>query len=302
MTTSTGSSSRRETPIPRAPTRPEEILQKLKSLGVRPDRRVGQSFLSDPFVADAEAALVGTKPAGPVLEVGGGLGVLTEALLRRDIGPLTVVEPDPRLAGHLRRTFGDRIEVVEGDALTAPIPDVRAAIGNLPYSVATPILLRLFRARVPKVVAMVQREVADRLTASYGSRDFGRLTILARLFGSVEPFQVVPPTAFVPEPAVESQVVVFHARSGDPPVRSFETLETVLHKLFSSRRKQLGNLLPRLSSDAERLAEEAGWPPEWPTRRPEDLPPEAFFGLADALAARGGAPDRPKGRRRPAPE
>ncbi|MCI4357729.1 MAG: 16S rRNA (adenine(1518)-N(6)/adenine(1519)-N(6))-dimethyltransferase RsmA [Thermoplasmata archaeon] len=271
------------------PTRPAEILQKLKALGVRPDRRLGQSFLADPFVADSEAALVGTKPPGPVLEVGGGLGILTEALLRRGIAPLTVLERDRRLAEHLRRTFGERITVVEGDALTEAIPEVRAAVGNLPYSVATPILVRMFAARIPRVVSMVQREVADRLTASYGSRSYGRLTIIARLFGSIEPFQVVPPAAFVPEPAVASQIVAFTARSGPLPVDSFELLEKVLHALFSSRRKQLGNLLLRLASDTERLAEEAGWPPEWPTRRPEDLPPEAFYGLANALGARSGA-------------
>jgi 16S rRNA (adenine1518-N6/adenine1519-N6)-dimethyltransferase len=296
--TSTASSSPRDATIPRAPTKPAEIAQKLKSLGVRPDRRRGQSFLADPFVADAEAALVGSKPAGPVLEVGGGLGVLTEALLRRDIGPLTVFESDPRLAEHLRRTYGDRITVVEGDALTLEIPEVRAAIGNLPYSAATPILLRLFRARIPKVVAMVQREVADRLTASFGSRSYGRLTIVARLFGTVEPYQVVPPTSFVPEPAVASQVVEFTARSGSVPIDDFETLEVVLQALFSSRRKQLANLLPRLTHDPQALAEEAGWPPEWPSRRPEDLPPEAFFGLANALGPRPHSGDRrePKSR------
>lgn len=294
--TSTGSSSARDRTIPRAPTKPAEIAQKLKSLGVRPDRRRGQSFLADPFVADAEAALVGTKPAGPVLEVGGGLGVLTEALLRREIGPLTVFESDPRLAEHLRRTYGERITIVEGDALTLEIPKVRAAIGNLPYSIATPILLRLFRARIPKVVAMVQREVADRLTASFGSRSYGRLTIVARLFGTVEPYQVVPPTAFVPEPAVASQVVEFIANSGSVPVENFETLEEVLQALFSSRRKQLGNLLPRLTKDPVALADRAGWPPEWPTRRPEDLPPEAFFGLSNALGARPPTEVRPKTR------
>ena len=284
--TSTDSSSRRDLPIPHAPSRPAEIEQKLRALGVRPDRRRGQSFLADPFVADAEAALLGTKPGVPVLEVGGGLGILTEALLRRGIEPLTVIESDPRLAAHLHKTFGDRVDVRIGDATTLPIPAVPAAVGNLPYSIATPILLRLFEARIPRVVAMVQREVADRLTASYGSRSYGRLTVIVRLFGTVEPFQVVPPTAFRPEPAVDSQVVAFTGRPGPLPVESFPTLERVLQALFSSRRKQLVNLLPRLAPDAEAIAQEAGWPSEWPHRRPEDLPPEAFYGLADALHRR----------------
>ena len=122
---------------------------------------------------------------------GGGLGVLTEALRRRGIGPLTVLERDRRLARHLRRAFGPEVTVVEGDARTFPVPgNYAAVVGNLPYSVATPILLRLFEARVPRVVAMVQSEVADRLCASPGSKAFGRLTLGAALYGVVEPFQV----------------------------------------------------------------------------------------------------------------
>ncbi|HLY77573.1 MAG TPA: rRNA adenine N-6-methyltransferase family protein, partial [Thermoplasmata archaeon] len=94
----------------------------LEGLELTPTRSRGQSFLTDPFVADAEAALVGTAPGDPVLEVGGGLGILTRALLRRGIGPLTVIEKEPRLAGFLRYHFGDRIAVVEADALVWPTP------------------------------------------------------------------------------------------------------------------------------------------------------------------------------------
>ena len=99
---STASSSRRSAAddgtIPPVPERPEEIRSALAALGVRPSKEWGQSFLTDPFVADAEAALVGVKPGQPVVEVGGGLGVLTAALLRRGLGPLTVIERGTQLA------------------------------------------------------------------------------------------------------------------------------------------------------------------------------------------------------------
>ena len=289
--TSTASSSRRSASdagtVPAVPERPDEVREALGALGVRPSKEWGQSFLTDPFVADAEAALVELPPGRPVLEVGGGLGVLTAALLRRRVGPLTVIERDPRLARFLSTTFGDRVRVVRGDALTIPLPTVEAAIGNLPYSLATPLLLRLFEARVPRIVFLVQQEVAERLAAGPGTKTYGRLSIIARLYGSVELFRTVGPDAFTPRPEVMSRIGVHTARGGPLPVPSVSAFEGILRALFSSRRKQLSNLLPRVvpkGGDPAELAGHAGWPTGWARQRPEELPPEAYFSLATALA------------------
>lgn len=273
---------------PRAPSRPADVDAALRRLGVAPSRALGQSFLVDAFVADAEAALVGTKKGEPVVEVGGGLGILTEALLRRGLGPLTVVEKDPRLARHLERTFGGEITVLRGDALEVELPRCRAVVGNLPFSVGTPVLERLWELRVPRIVALLQREVAERLAAAPGSKAYGRLSIWAALYGTVELFQPVPSLAFYPPPAVEGRVVVHTGREGPLPVASVAELERVLQALFSQRRKQLGNLLPRLvpgGADLAAVAQEAGWPTGWERARPETLPPEAFFRLAERLSA-----------------
>ncbi len=287
--TSTASSSLRSRAAPSTtgvPERPAEVRRRLEELGVRPSKGWGQSFLVDPFVADAEAALVELGPGRPVLEVGGGLGILTAALLRRGLGPVTVVERDRRLAGHLRSTFGDRVSVVEGDALKVPLPPAAAAVGNLPYSVATPILVRLLERRVPRWVALVQREVAERLAAEPGSKQYGRLSLLARLYGTVELYRTVPAESFWPVPEVESRIVVHVARTDALPVPSAARFERIVRVLFSARRKQLGNLLPRLATDgrsARDLASAAGWPTDWARLRPEELSPEAFFALARAL-------------------
>jgi 16S rRNA (adenine1518-N6/adenine1519-N6)-dimethyltransferase len=287
--TSTGSSSRRS-PGPVSefgiPYRPEEIRRTLRELGVRPTRSRGQSFLADPFVADAEAALVEVEPGTAVVEIGGGLGILTEALLRRGVGPLTVIERDPRLAAHLRDTFGSRARVEEADALAWEFDGVSCAVGNLPYSIATPLLLRCFASRVPRVVFLLQREVAERLAAGPGSRQYGRLSIVARLYGEVELFRPVSRESFEPTPEVESRLGTHVARRGPLPVPSVPVFEAAVRELFGSRRKQLGNLLPRVAGSrpaADRLALRAGWPTGWERERPEDLPPEAFFRLATAL-------------------
>jgi len=285
-TTSTGSSSPPEPTVPRAPHRPAEIDAALRAVGVVPSKRLGQSFLVNPFVADAEAALVGAAPGEPVLELGGGLGILTEALLRRRFGPVLVVERDRRLATHLRNSFGPRIRVLEGDALAMDLPATRVVVGNLPFSVATPILERLWSRRTPRIVALLQREVAERLAAGPGSKVYGRLSIVAALYGTVELFQPVPAREFHPTPEVEGRMVVLEARPGPLPVPSLTAFEAVLHGLFSARRKQLGNLLPRVAptgADLDALALRAEWPDGWRRLRPEDLPPEAFFRLSAAI-------------------
>jgi 16S rRNA (adenine1518-N6/adenine1519-N6)-dimethyltransferase len=287
-TTSTGSSSRRSRlpppPLVGVPETATQVAQALGELGIRPSRGLGQSFLTDPFVADAEAALVDRGLDAPVLEVGGGLGILTSALLRRGYANVTVVELDRRLAKRLASEFAGRAQVLVGDALEVPVDRAEAVVGNLPYSAATPILIRLLKARVPRVVAMVQEEVAARLAAPPGSRTYGRLSILAQLFAAVELYRPVGPESFHPRPAVGSRILTLTARPDPLAVRSVEKLEEVVRILFSSRRKQLGNLLPRLTSAPGPTASSAGWPEDWSKRRPEQLPPEAFYALANTLS------------------
>ena len=270
------------------PHRPERaaVAAALKEAGIRPARELGQSFLVDPFIADAEAALVEAPAGAPVLEIGPGLGALTEALLRRGVSPLTLVERDPRLADRLRTRFGPQVELTVGDARTVPLPEVAVAVGNLPFSVATPILVRLLRARVPRIVALVQAEVADRLLAGPGSGVYGRLTLLAALHAHVEGFLPVPPESFEPVPAVGGRVLVLTHRVGALPVPDEPAFEELTRRLFSGRRKQLKNLLPgaiATGADPAELAAAAGWPVDWARRRPEELPPEAYFALARAL-------------------
>ncbi len=293
MTTSTGSSSRpRSASVAayRAPSDPRAIEEALERLGLRPARRWGQSFLADPFVADAEAALAVDGASGPIVEIGGGLGVLTEALLRRGARQLTVVEREPRLARHLRATFGNNVRVVEADALTHRFPAGATVVGNLPFSTATSMMLALWAERVPRIVVMVQREVAERIAATAGSKKYGRLSIVAALYGTTELFQSVPSRSFRPVPEVQGRILRFRARMGELPVPSVPRFEDLVRTLFSSRRKQLGNLLPRLAgslSEGTAWAKEAGWPSTWSKDRPEDLPPEAYFALARAAGSAG---------------
>jgi len=293
-TTSTGSSSpdsvRRE--LPPVPDRPALVDETLRRLGVRPSRSLGQSFLVDRFVADALASLAEPARGAPVVEVGGGLGLLTRALLERGVTSLTVVERDRRLAGYLRATFGSAVDVRCADARSFDFPRGATVVGSLPYSSATPIVLEILRRRTGRLAVLLQKEVAERFSAEPGSRAYGRPSILARLYGEPELWRTVGPEAFYPVPRVVSRLWVHTARDGPLPVPSVERLEATVRRLFTARRKQLGNILPSLvasRTDADRLAHEAGWPADWAHRRPEELAPEAFFRLVRALDRRARA-------------
>ncbi len=297
-TTSTGSSSRGERAAEAAdavPGTPSEVDAALRRLGVRPSRSYGQSFLVDRFAADALAALADGPAGAPVYEIGGGLGLVTRALLERGRRPLTVVERDRRLADHLARTFGAEVRVVRADATTFDFPPEATVVGSLPFATGTTIVLELLRRRVRRIAVMLQREVAERFAANPGGRTYGRPSILARLYGEPELWREVPSTSFYPRPKVDGRLLAHTARAGALPVRSVPTLEDAVRRLFASRRKQLGNLLPGLASPerpAARLAAAAGWPVGWEHARPEQLEPAAYFRLADVLseedAARSG--------------
>jgi 16S rRNA (adenine1518-N6/adenine1519-N6)-dimethyltransferase len=293
-TTSTGSSSRARAPRPaaRVPERPTDVAEALRRLGVRPARELGQSFLVDRFVADALAALAEPASGRPVVEVGGGLGIVTQALVDRGVRPLTVVERDRRFARHLEATFGPSITVQCADARRFDFPPGATVVGSLPYASGTAIVLALLARRVPRIAVLLQKEVAERFAAPPGGRSYGRPSILARLYGDPELLREVPPEAFYPVPRVASRLWAHTARTGPLPVPSVDALEDVVRRLFGSRRKQLGNLLPALAGgreEAERLAGGAGWPADWRRRRPEELPPEAFFRLAASRPAYPGS-------------
>ena len=290
-TTSTGSSSRpdRRGHGPVVPDRPDEVDRALRQLGLRPSRGLGQSFLVDRFVADALAALAEPASGRPVVEVGGGLGIVTRALVDRGVRELTVVETDRRLARHLEVTFGPRVVVRTDDARSFAFPRDASVVGSLPYASATPIVLHALGRRVRRLAFLLQKEVAERFAAVPGNRIYGRPTILTRLYGEPELLREIGPEAFQPVPRVRSRLWAFSARDGPLPVRSVDRLEQLVRRLFASRRKQLGNLLPQFAADrtgAEALARAAGWPDDWSHRRAEQLAPEEFFRLANVLEDR----------------
>jgi 16S rRNA (adenine1518-N6/adenine1519-N6)-dimethyltransferase len=269
-----------ETGRPRDRPRPS-IRTELGELGVRARKSLGQHFLRDTAIADRIVALCRPREGERVVEIGPGLGVLSDRLARQ-CEDLVLIELDRALAARAVERYQSfpGIRVVEGDALRVDWSDVLGAravvVGNLPYNVGTAILQRLLEHRRPirRIVAMVQKEVAERLVADPGTGAYGALSILTQFDCQATLAFPVPPGAFVPPPKVHSAVVILEARAEAPvAVTSDPRFRRLVRMAFQHRRKQLANCLRNVISEPKETLARVGIDP---MRRPETLTMEEF--------------------------
>jgi 16S rRNA (adenine1518-N6/adenine1519-N6)-dimethyltransferase len=266
-------------------------LRRLREHGVRPNHELGQNFLIDDNILGViERAAELDSTVDVVLEVGGGLGALSEHLAPRS-RHLHVVEVDRSLAPALEEAVASygNVDLHFGDAVKLDLAGLSPAPGkvvaNLPYGVAATVLLRTV-LELPDArlwVAMVQREVAERLAAGPGSRVFGATSVIAQLGCHVKVLRKVAPSVFHPRPRVESALVRL-TRSGPPPAPRTVAL---VHAAFAHRRKALAGSLalapgaaPGLKESARDALERMGHPAD---ARAERLSPRDFQALAEAL-------------------
>jgi 16S rRNA (adenine1518-N6/adenine1519-N6)-dimethyltransferase len=206
-----------------------------------PKKKWGQNFLRNRGAVEKIVAAVQPQPDEVIVEIGPGEGVLTEPLLLYP-NRVIAIEIDPELAHRLTARFGDRLELRNEDALTTDFPSQPyRAVGNLPYNVGTPILRRAIADPLcRRAVFMLQKEVADRLTARPGDEAYGYLTLFTRLYAEPRTLMTLEPKSFYPPPKVRSAVVVLDPKPRDysaPP----EQLEALISSSFRMRRKKLVN-------------------------------------------------------------
>lgn len=269
-----------------------QIRDLLARAGSAPRHRFGQNFMIDQNLVRLVADAGEIHADDLVLEVGPGTGTLTEELLAR--ASVTAVEIDRDLAAVLRETFAGnpRFSLIEGDALSgkhALNPALQSAIAvakaagravklvaNLPYNIASPLVVELLIAGVDRLAFTVQKEVALRLKAAADSEAYGPLSVMVQLLSQVELLRALPPTAFWPAPKIDSALVC--CKRDDRLGESARPLGKFVHQIFSARRKTLRKSL------------HLGWP-DWnaeadlaalgidPASRPETLSPMKFLDL-----------------------
>jgi len=271
------------------------VSELVRSGAIRPRRRLGQNFLVDRNIVGKIVRVAGHLEGRPVIEIGAGLGALTLALAGAAPAQVVAVEKDERLLPHLiQNTAGlERVRVVAGDALRLDLAGLAGpepvVTGNLPYRITTPLLLKLLEPPVfwPRAVLMVQSEVAQRILAPPGTKDYGALTLAVAASAAASLAFRVSPNSFYPRPEVDSAVLALRRHpepAGGLDPAGLRRLSVLVRAAFGQRRKTLGNALAGGldldRADVTRRVDAAGIDPG---RRGETLSLDEFLVLERAF-------------------
>ena len=258
---------------------------------LRAEKKLGQNFILDRNITDKIARAAGDLSDTTVFEIGPGPGGLTRSLLAAGAKKVIAVEFDPRAVAalaELSSAANGRLQVMQADALAVDLVSLapgekRAIIANLPYNIATPLLLRwLGQLRQDAgafsfMLLMFQKEVATRLCAVHGGKEFGRLSVMAQWLCNVRRAFDLPPSVFVPPPKVTSSVVHFTPRLLPANAPSLEAVEKITAAAFGQRRKMIRSSL----KDYKAIVDELGIDE---TLRAEQMPVENFIKIAEKTA------------------
>ena len=278
-------------PIIASPQVTNHILHRFK---LRADKKLGQNFLIDENIVRNIVAAAELSDKDTVLEVGPGIGTLTQGLAESGAS-VVAVELDKRLLPVLDTTLEgyDNVRIVNGDILQVDIMqtvgvDEFKVCANLPYYITTPIIFALLEKRLPmeRLVAMVQKEVAERMAAKPGGKDYGALSVAIQYYTEPEISFIVPPSSFIPAPSVDSAVIVCKRREKPPVEVCDEALFfRVVKAAFSLRRKMLNNSLKNMGIKGEQVAKWLELAGVDGKRRAETLSLENFAALTNTFAA-----------------
>ena len=265
----------------------------LQRFNIHMSKHLGQNFLIDNNIVEGIVEAANIEATDRVLEIGPGIGTLTQALAKTGAA-ITCVELDKRLPEVLAHTLEayDNVTIIQGDILKVNIPEIMGdkpfkVVANLPYYITTPIIMALLEKHLPitDIVVMVQKEVAQRMVAEPGNKTYGALSVAVQYYTEPEIILDVPPSAFMPKPEVDSLVIDCKVRQ-TPPVDLIDQklFFRVVKAGFGQRRKTLNNALKTLGIDKQIIATALNEANIDPTRRGETLSIEEFATLSNLLA------------------
>ena len=252
------------------------LMSLFRQHGMNPRGDLGQNFLIDGNILDIIVREADVRSNETVLEIGPGLGALTVKLLDR-ADKVRAIEKDGRLADYIRRQYPE-VDLIHGDACAVELPACDKVVANLPYSISTAVLERFVEgaARPRRLVLMLQKEVALRLTATPRHKDYSALTLFTQLRYHVTVVHVVSRHCFFPEPGVESAIIALDRREPRVLLEPGAEFHRLVRNGFQQRRKMLRKLVP----GAEAILPTLGLPA---TARAEELSLEQWIQLANAL-------------------
>jgi 16S rRNA (adenine1518-N6/adenine1519-N6)-dimethyltransferase len=269
------------------------LREVIRALGLTAKKSLGQNFLLDFNLTRRIARAAGPLEGVTVVEIGPGPGGLTRALLLEGASRIVAIEKDRRCLPALEdiaALYPGRLDVVAANAkdfdyAALALSSPARIVANLPYSVATPLLISWLKSSpwppwFDRMVLMFQREFAERIVAPPGGKDYGRLSVLAQWRTEPRILFTLPAAAFTPRPKVDSALVELVPKAEPHPLCDVERLERVTAAAFGQRRKRLRAALRQLVPDSEAVLESLGIDPK---ARAEQLPVEAFCRLANAL-------------------
>lgn len=252
-------------------------------LGIHPRKSKGQSFLIDREVLNRCAEYAKIRSGERILEIGPGLGFLTEELLRKD-AMVIAVESDPKLCDYLENRFQTSLTLIRGDATKVDLPPFDKVVSNLPYQISSEITFRILERKFDLAVLMYQKEFAERLVSGEGSSIYGRLSVMAAYRAESEILEIIDRKAFWPVPRVDSALVLMKARPKRFAVKNERLFIDVVRVLFSHRRKKIANSLlsgaHQLNLSKERIREILDELPH-SEERVEHLTPQEIAEIAD---------------------
>lgn len=265
----------------------------LQRFGLHMSKRLGQNFLVDAGIVQGIVAAADIKQGDRVLEIGPGIGTLTQALCEAG-ADVTCVELDKRLPEILSHTLEayDNVRVIQGDILKVNILEIMGdepfkVVANLPYYITTPIIMALLEKHLPitDIVVMVQKEVAQRMAAEPGGKTYGALSVAVQYYTVPQIALYVPPRSFMPPPEVDSVVVDCKVRT-NPAVDLIDEkmFFRVVKAAFGQRRKTLNNALKSVGVDKNIIADVLTKAGVETTRRGETLTMDEFAAISNILS------------------
>ena len=261
----------------------QETGANLDNLGIRPSRKLGQNFLTDKNMADWIVEQADIQPHEKILEIGPGLGILTERI-KKFTQNIVAIELDRRLAEHIEEKY--RIELILGDALEVTFPAFDKVVSNLPYQISSPITFKILDTDFKKGILMYQKEFAQHLVAQPGERAYSRISVMASYRADCKIIKSVPKSCFHPVPKIESAIVEILPKEADFEILDYETFRIIVRALFSHKNRKVRNgivaehkVLNMEKNTAKELAEKL----PYFDQRPVTLAPEKLAEISNYI-------------------